>query len=223
MIPVWHDGPLATLVPGRGLVVWSVATRTDPGIVPSAEDLSDAARVTDGAGRLARRLLARALVRHVAGCASDAVTIRRDAHGAPIVVAPAGWFVSLSGRSDRALIGVARVPVGVDREPLACGDVPWDMLTPDEAASLQALPPGSQSAAWLTRWTIKEAHAKLVGEPRRIAPEAVATHVDQAGHGGATFEGRSGSWTRIAYRGVETVAIWQDGVRGGLASPNGAT
>ncbi|NHW17215.1 4'-phosphopantetheinyl transferase family protein, partial [Escherichia coli] len=91
------------------------------------------------------------------------VTIRRDAHGAPIAVAPAGWFVSLSGRGDRVLIGVARVPVGIDREPLAGDDVPWDMLTPDEAASLQALPQDAQSAAWLTRWTIKEAHAKLVG------------------------------------------------------------
>ena len=210
--PVWHDGPLDTLAFGTGPVAWSVALAEAPNVASRREDLADAADHHDGAARLARRLLARALIARLADCAADTVAIDRSRHGAPIVTAPTGWHVGLSGRGDRALIAAARSPIAADREPLDGGEVLWDMATPREAAAMRALPPDRQASDWLLRWTMKEAHAKLIGQPRRIAPEDIETRPDADGGGSATFEGVSDIWSRIAHGGVETIAMWREPV-----------
>ncbi len=82
------------------------------------------------------------------------------------------------------------------------------MLTSTEAASLRLLPAPAQSRNWLRRWTIKEAHAKLIGEPRRIRPEAIETVVIDPIHATATFEGTSRCWSRSTPDAIETIAQW---------------
>jgi 4'-phosphopantetheinyl transferase len=189
MTPVWHEGPLAALDRNAASpVVWH------------APD--------GGAGE--RQRLAHELIAHLADVAVDAVRLARSAAGAPRVAQPAGWHLSLSRRGDACLIAAAICPVAVDRE-CRDGQPPlWDMLSGREARAVRALDPADQPDAWLRRWTMKEAHAKLIGEPRRLAPETIETIVVDAVHGSATCEGRSRCWTRTRGDGIETVAIWAE-------------
>ncbi|RMB54778.1 4'-phosphopantetheinyl transferase [Sphingomonas sp. PP-CE-3A-406] len=196
MTPIWHDGPLSDLAwDGQSPVAWSVAE-----IGPYAAGLQ-------GDGRAIRHGLAAALIRKLAGDSAD-VRLTRSPAGAPIVSAPSGWYLSLSSRGAHALIGVARAPIAVDREVADDHPPLWDMLTPTEADALHRLPAPAQPQAWLRRWTIKEAHAKLIGEPRRIRPEAIETVVNNPTHATATFEGTSRCWSRSNTDAIETVAQW---------------
>ncbi len=196
MTTVWHDGPLDALVwDGQSPVAWSVAETG-----PYAAGLQ-------GDARAIRQGLAAALIRKLAGNSID-VRLTRSPAGAPIVSAPGGWYLSLSSRDAHALIGVARQPIAVDREVIDDHAPLWDMLTPTEATSLRSLPAPVQPQTWLRRWTIKEAHAKLIGEPRRIRPEAIETVVIDPTHATATFEGTSRCWSRSTTDAIETVAQW---------------
>ncbi len=195
MTPVWHDGALSELHwDGRSAVAWSVAETG-----PHAADLRDDARAI-------RHGLASTLIGKLAAAVDVRVT--RSPTGAPIVAAPEGWYLSLSSRGGRALIGVALAPIAVDREIVDDHPPLWDMLTPTEAAALRRLPALAQPQAWLRRWTIKEAHAKLIGEPRRIRPEAIETIVTDPTHATATFEGTSRCWSRSTPDAIETIAQW---------------
>ncbi len=140
--------------------------------------------------------------------AAVGVRVTHSSTGAPIVASPEGWYLSLSSRGERALIGVARAPIAVDREVVDDHPPLWDMLTPTEADALRRLHTLAQPQAWLRRWTIKEAHAKLIGEPRRIRPETIETVVTDPTHATATFEGTSRCWSRSTTDAIETVAQW---------------
>lgn len=192
---VWHDGPLDALVSdGAAPVAWSVA-----------EAFSDG-----GNGPARRRALAARLIGRLASVPPEAVSLTRTSAGAPVVTAPSGWHISLSSRAAHCLIGVSRRPIGVDREMLEDGPPLWDMLTDAEVQALRSLPFDRQSREWLRRWTMKEAHAKLIGEPRRIAPEAIDTEVVDMAMGTASFEGRSCCRTREIGGAIETVAQWEN-------------
>ena len=196
MTPTWHDGPLDALVwDGQSPVAWSVAETG-----PYAASLQ-------GDARAIRRGLASALIRKLADDSVD-VRLTRSPAGAPIVAAPEGWYLSLSSRGAHALIGAARQPIAVDREVIDDHPPLWDMLAPTEAASLRRLPEPVQPQAWLRRWTIKEAHAKLIGEPRRIHPEAIETIVIDPTYATVTFEGTSRCWSRSTPDAIETIAQW---------------
>ena len=196
MTQIWHDGPLSDLAwDGQSPVAWSVAETG-----PYAAGLQ-------GDARAIRQGLAAALIAKLAGDSVD-VRLTRSPAGAPIVSAPGGWYLSLSSRGTHALIGVARAPIAVDREVIDDHAPLWDMLTPTEAASLRRLRAPAQPIAWLRRWTIKEAHAKLIGEPRRIRPESIDTIVADPTHATATFEGTSRCWSRSTTDAVETIAQW---------------
>ncbi len=196
MTPIWHDGPLDALVwDGQSPVAWSVAETG-----PYAAGLQ-------GDARAIRQGLASALIRKLADDSVD-VRLTRSPAGAPIVSVPGGWYLSLSRRGARALIGVARAPIAVDREVIDDHAPLWDMLTPTEADALRRLPALAQPHAWLRRWTIKEAHAKLIGEPRRIRPESIDTIVTDPTHATATFEGTSRCWSRSTTDAIETIAQW---------------
>ncbi len=187
MTPLWHDGPLAALTwDGTAPVAWRVAD--DPGVP--------------------RHVRAAQLVAHLSGRPVAEVTLARDPLGAPRVARPARWHVSLSHRGGHALIGAATCAIAVDREVVDDAPPLWDMLTPDEARAIAALPAPAQPRAWLRRWTIKEAHAKLVGDPRRLAPERIATLILDECHATAECEGRSRCWTRDTGDAIETVALW---------------
>ena len=188
MTPQWHDGPLAALDwNGEAPVVWRAAA-------------NDAA---------ARRDLARALVARLARRRVEDVRLARTAAGAPRVAGPAGWYIGLSHRGTQCLIGAATRPIAVDRELVDDAPPLWDMLTEREGRDLRCLDPLVRPRAWLRRWTIKEAHAKLVGEPRHIAPETIETEVIDPVHATARYEGVSRCWTRDDAEAIETVALWQ--------------
>jgi 4'-phosphopantetheinyl transferase len=188
MTPQWHDGPLAALDwNGEAPVVWRAAA-------------DDAA---------ARRDLTRALVARLARRRVEDVRLARTAAGAPRVAGPPGWYIGLSHRGTQCLIGAATRPIAVDRELVDDAPPLWDMLTEREGRDLRCLDPLVQPRAWLRRWTIKEAHAKLVGEPRRIAPETIETEVIDPVHATARYEGVSRCWTRDDAEAIETVALWQ--------------
>ena len=196
MTPIWHDGPLDALVwDGRSPIAWSVAETG-----PYAAGLP-------GDARAIRHCLASALIRKLVS-ESVEVHVTRSPAGAPIVAAPEGWYLSLSSRGAHALIGVSRAPIAVDREVIDDHPPLWDMLTKTEADALRHLPALAQSRNWLRRWTIKEAHAKLIGEPRRIRPEAIETVVADPVNATATFEGTSRCWGRSTTDAIETVAQW---------------
>ena len=195
MSPIWHDGPLDTLAwDGQSAVALSVA-ETGP------------LAGLHGDVRALRHGLARALIGRLAG-ASVTVRLTRSPSGAPVVTAPEGWHLSLSSRGGHCLIGVAREPIAVDREVVDDHAPLWDMLTPTEADDLRRLPSPSQPREWLKRWTIKEAHAKLIGEPRRIRPEAIETIVRDSVNAVARFQGTSRCWSRSTGDAIETVAHW---------------
>jgi 4'-phosphopantetheinyl transferase len=188
MTPQWHDGPLAALDwDGVAPVVWRAAAD----------------------GPAARRDLAQALVARLARRRVEEVRLARTAAGAPRVASPGGWYVGLSHRGTHCLIGAATRPIAVDRELVDNAPPLWDMLTEREGRALRRLDPRVQPHAWLRRWTIKEAHAKLIGEPRRIAPEAIETEVIDPVHATAHHEGVSRCWTRDDAGAIETVALWQ--------------
>ena len=215
MRPAWHDGALDVLVPGDSPVMWSVSTEgaiaaaTLAGVAATAEDLADAARSAGHGGwRLVRRRLARALIGRIAGVPAATVCLGRSAAGAPLILAPGGWHLGLSARDGDTLIAVARVPIAVDREPLDGAPPLRDMLTPYERDALDRLPAADRPVAWLRRWTIKEAHAKLIGEPLRIGPDAIETRILNDDEATATFEGMSRCWTRRTATAWETVATW---------------
>lgn len=219
MIPIWHDGDLTileTLL--QGPLVWSVdlngaaSVRGLSTVAARADDLADAAHRTDGAVSLVRRLLTRALIAKLANCHPDDVRVGRSAEGAPDVISPSGWYLSLSGRNQRCLIGVARVPIGVDMEftgnAAVCSDLMWDMMTPAEASAVRMLPASEGRLEWLRRWTAKEAHAKLIGSARRIDPSSIETTPQGRDTVFCEFEGRSICLIRTTCERLETIATW---------------
>ncbi len=202
MTPIWLDGADVAAIDGleslRGSawfppIIW---------------------RVPDD-GSIARHSAAVTLVAHLAGRAPETVSLARTRAGAPTVARPAGWHIGLARRGGSALIAAAPYPVAVDRELLGASPPLWDMLTPIETAALTRLRAGDRPDAWLRRWTIKEAHAKLIGEPRRIAPERIATRITSPTDAFGRFEGVSRCWSRERDGAIETVAVWAHDVSRG--------
>lgn len=184
MIPLRHDGPLDRLAwDGRAPVIWRTA---DP-------------------GRGKRAPLAEALLTRLAG---GSVRLARSTAGQPQVAAPQGWYIGLAGRGEACLIAAARQPIAVDRETIDDAPPLWDMLTPAEARDLRAAPDPSRQ--WLRRWTIKEAYAKLIGDPRRIAAETIETRLIDDRQATAHRQGERDAhcWTREEGGAIETVALW---------------
>lgn len=186
MTPNWHDGPLEQLAwDGRSPVIWRV----------------------DDPGRGQREPLVTRLLHHVSAAT---VTLARSSEGKPEVLSPNGWYISLSGRAGLCLIAAARQPVAVDRETIDDRPPLWDMMTAREAAEVRAACAPLQARQWLRRWTIKEAHAKLIGTPRGIAPEAIETRLIDPIRATAAHLSVSQCWTREQDGAIETVAFWAE-------------
>ena len=178
--PVWVSGALAQVrwIAGRPLA-WRVrlddetSRRDAGGAVISAQETAAFARAADAPWRIARRLLAKALIAQVARCHPDDVRIARDAFGALRAVAPTGWHLSLAGQPPHALIGLHRRPIGVDIEPLDALPPPEDAFSADERAMFGALWPGNADRAALVGWVAKEAHGKACGHARQLDPRDI--------------------------------------------------
>ncbi|MBC7638032.1 MAG: 4'-phosphopantetheinyl transferase superfamily protein [Acetobacteraceae bacterium] len=128
--------------------------------------------------------------------------------GAPFVNSPAGWQISLSGRGSDVVIAVGRVAVGVDIEPKEAAALWLDMLTPAEVCDILSMAAAHRPFECLRRWTMKEAVAKLIGQPLQIAPESIETQAD----GPSRFTARCGDWrahgwTRINDDSVISLAL----------------
>ena len=102
------------------------------------------------------------------GCPVSAVSVvQRCAvcgevgHGAPVVVEPAGWFVSLSRAGTLEAVAVARVGVGLDIEIVA---------------AVAAHP--VDGAASAREWCGKEAVLKACGVGLRVSPELLVFEGD---------------------------------------------
>ncbi|MBC7601915.1 MAG: hypothetical protein H7255_04545 [Ramlibacter sp.] len=139
----------------------------------SAGEVAAFARAGDAPWRITRRLLAKALIAHVARCHPADVLIARDAFGALRVVAPTGWHLSLAGQPPHALIGLHRRPTGADIEPPDALPPPEDAFSADERAMFGALWPGNADRAALIGWVAKEAHGKACGRARQLDPREI--------------------------------------------------
>lgn len=200
MTPVWFDGDDVERIalPDRAST-WGSA-RPAPVVWRIADD-----------GPVARHAAAVSLVAHLSGRAAATVSLARTRAGAPVVASPPGWHISFARRDRVALIAAAPYPVAVDREVIDAAPPLWDMLTPAEVRAISRLGAQDRARAWSRRWTIKEAHAKLIGEPRRIAPERIATRIMNPLHAFAYLEGLSRCWSREQDGAIETVAVWARG------------
>lgn len=171
-------------------------------------DLAEFAPAPDPGNRLLRRRLTRALLARIADVAPASILFGRTAQGAPSMLSPKGWYLSVGGQAPLCLIGVAREPVGVDVEPLDDAPPLWDMLTFAEADSLRLLPTSARPLEWLRRWTAKEAHAKRLGYASGADPAGIETR--PVGFGQMRARSAEGdSLCRIRENGgrVETIAL----------------
>ncbi|WP_297508468.1 4'-phosphopantetheinyl transferase superfamily protein [uncultured Caulobacter sp.] len=136
-------------------------------------DYADFAGRADAASRLARRRLVKGLIAGLADLHPDAVVIGRSTLGAPLVMSPDGWHVSLSARWPRLAVAVARQPVGVDLERVDQDPPPDDAFTPAERERI-----AGQPRLALALWTAKEAHAKRTGRARLYEARDIATRAE---------------------------------------------
>lgn len=103
------------------------------------------------------------------GCARNAITVSRDAHGRPRLDAPqAGVDVSWSHSGEGLLIALGMgVEVGVDLERMRPRprvlELAQRFFHPSEAAWLAALPGTARDVAFIRLWCAKEAVLKAHG------------------------------------------------------------
>ena len=179
--PVWLEGGGAVLPRWSGApLVWLLdldlpadRDRIETS-APSPDETRAFAGRLDAAYRVLRRRAARLLLAATSGSPAGGVAIMSDRLGAPLVQAPAGWWLSAAARWPRCVVAVDRRPIGVDLE-VATTPLPADLLTAPEQALVAALPPGERPLAGAAAWAAKEAHAKWSGRPREVNPAAVET------------------------------------------------
>lgn len=102
--------------------------------------------------------------------AVEEVQLEESAHGRPMLSAPHhdSFGFNWTHSSDQALIAIARgITPGIDlerlrRHPRAVA-IARRYFSPDEAASLEALPENQRDRAFLELWTAKEAVLKALG------------------------------------------------------------
>ncbi len=163
---------------------------------PELESLLDNAE-RERLGRLRRRrdrerfvvgaALARTIVADYAGTAPARIGLDRTcadcgaAHGKPRVIGcDDAVELSISHSGDRVVVAIALgKAVGVDVESprddaAQLLELVDDVLRPEEARRLRALPANEQAAGFLTYWTRKESLLKATGEGLRLGLASVA-------------------------------------------------
>lgn len=181
--PRWLVGAAATLaIAPDAPTLWLVdiddpaSRRRAEAIAPLPGEAALFAARGDAGRRLLRRRLARLMLAQAAGCGPDAVVVGRSDAGAPIVVSPAGWHVSVAARWPDCLIGIAPMVLGVDLERLEPDQPPEpELLTRHERDRLRLTAAADRPRLFARAWTAKESHAKWTGEPLKVAPALVDT------------------------------------------------
>ncbi|WP_296101259.1 4'-phosphopantetheinyl transferase superfamily protein [uncultured Agrobacterium sp.] len=206
---VWLSGADdLTKAPGDAPVVWYLrldepeTERLAGGAMLSAADLQDLASKPEAGMRVLRRRLAKLLLARFCGLHPDEITIGRTGIGAPQVLHPEGWHISLAGRFPHCLIGLSRLPIGVDIEPLDTEPPPEDSFTRTERLVLQ----GATDTTLITRWTAKEAHAKCLGIASRIDADEMETVELEDGLRVVSHQGETRVHVRLENGTVQAVA-----------------
>jgi len=126
--------------------------------------------------------LRRMLIGGVTGCRSEEVALEAGAEGAPVLLHPAGWSVSLSNKDAFTVVAVAPSPaeIGVDLEIVRAMN--WRpalaMTSSDgEKAEIEAAAREIEAdmRPFFRMWTLKEAALKATGLGFRAGPKAVQT------------------------------------------------
>ncbi|MDD1499513.1 4'-phosphopantetheinyl transferase superfamily protein [Agrobacterium sp. CNPSo 3708] len=210
---VWLSGADdLTIATGEVPVVWHLrldgpeTERLAGGATLSAADLQDLASKPEAGMRALRRRLSKLLLARLSGLHPDEIIIGRSALGAPQVLHPEGWHISLAGRFPHCLIGLSRIPIGVDIEPLDAEPPPEDSFTPTERLALQ----GATEGTLITRWTAKEAHAKCLGIASRIDAAEMETAAFDEGVRVVSREGETHVCVRAEAGTVQAVARLPD-------------
>lgn len=170
--------PAVVLVPAGS---WLPAFPALPALPapPESERLA-AERRRDGPAFLMRRQLVRAIAQGATGLAPDALAFTAGPHGAPQVANLPDLHISFSAREGHSLIGIAREPIGADLEGAIPAEAfPWNVMRPEEAATLRARPQSQQADAFLSFWTCKEAILKALGSGFSIPPEDLYLREDR--------------------------------------------
>ncbi|MGV1917625.1 4'-phosphopantetheinyl transferase family protein [Rhizobium sp. 22-785-1] len=206
---VWLSGSDDfTIATGDAPVVWYLrldepeTERLAGGAMLSAADLQDLAAKPEAGMRALRRRLAKLLLARFSGLHPDEITIGRTGIGAPQVLQPEGWHISLAGRFPHCLIGLSRLPIGVDVEPLDAEPPPEDSFTRTERLALQ----GVTDTTLITRWTAKEAHAKCLGIASRIDADEMETVELEDGLRVVSHQGETRVHVRLENGTVQAVA-----------------
>ncbi len=124
----------------------------------------------------------RALISEMTGCRPQDVVLDTQADGAPVLLAPAGWSVSLANKGGYTLVALApeTVVMGVDIE-IVCAMAwrPVLSMTSSEGERLEieaaANEIDSDIRLFFRMWTLKEAVLKSTGRGFRAGPKAVET------------------------------------------------
>lgn len=120
---------------------------------------------------LAARGQLRILLAQRLGCYPASVRLAVGLHGKPVLAVPAGGdpplHFNLAHSGGRAVVALARHPVGVDLEQVApftgMTALAGQFFSPAERRVLQALPPERTADGFFAVWTRKEAVLKAVG------------------------------------------------------------
>lgn len=159
-----------------GVVLVLIPRETSDAFLPPAteDELTASQRAQDPAGYRLRRRIVREIASAATGHPAEAFAIVASSHGQPLLSGPGGLHVSFAARGGLSLVGIATCPVGVDLESIiARGEIPWNVLRPDETEVLRALPETARTEAFLDLWTGKEAILKTLGTGLHVAPEAL--------------------------------------------------
>jgi 4'-phosphopantetheinyl transferase len=119
-----------------------------------------------------KQFVARALLLH-----PDLIMIEHASDRPPIVGKPlsSGLYLSTSSRAGLAVLGAAAAPIGVDVEVVDDGgEIPWNVLHPDEAEILAALKGRPQAMAFARLWSLKECYLKSLGVGLKREPASFA-------------------------------------------------
>ncbi|MDR6103394.1 phosphopantetheinyl transferase [Agrobacterium larrymoorei] len=206
---VWLSGADDLTTPtGDAPVVWYLRLDSSEteilagGAALSAADRQDLAARPEAGMRALRRRLAKVLLARLTGSHPDEIIIGRTELGAPQILHPPGWHISLAGRFPHCLIGLSRSPIGVDIEPIDAEPPPEDSFTRSELLALH----GASPDTLVTRWTAKEAHAKCLGIASLIDAAEMETMASGDGLRVASKEGETQVYVRWQAGTVQAVA-----------------
>jgi len=152
---------------------WTIVEAERLGRMKSAEKKAEMA----GSFRLRRHLIA-----GMTGCLPERVDLGASGDGAPMLLHPGGWSVSLANKDGYTVVALAEPPaeIGVDIEIVR--EMDWRLalsITCSDAERTEVLTaPGDHDAklrAFFRMWTLKEAALKTTGRGFRAGPKAVET------------------------------------------------